>query len=142
MSKCLREGLPVHGRHYEALDRLPNRFQHITEVRCTETGQTWPNVAECAAEMCVAPSALKMHLNGRSKTCIGRHFTCTRTDPKRQVKIPDSRLFVKVRCIETGQIWNCMREAVMDVNISYAMMAEKSKKGAFEWNGKHYERMD
>jgi hypothetical protein len=102
-------------------------------VVCVETGQEWECLNYCAKDMGVNPSSIRESLcNGYR--CHGLHFRYAEDDNYTMNKLPR-----KVRCVETGQVWNSARECAEELGVNKRNIFRYCNKSRKPENGLTFE---
>ena len=100
---------------------------------CVETGQRWECLNYCAKDIGVNPSSIRESLvNGYR--CCGLHFRYEEDEDY----IPRQGPY-KVRCVETGEIWNSVKECAEAVGKDKRTIAHYCRRERHSKDGLTYE---
>lgn len=59
-----------------------------------------------------------------------------------KINIPENKVTVKVKCLETGKTYNSLKEAALDLNISVGDISKNLKGKRSHVGGYHFERVE
>lgn len=97
-------------------------------VRCDQTGEIFPTVKSAAEKLGISKHRMSTHLSGRQRHVSGYTFTIMddMTPDPNYVPIPMQYFGrtrnppVKIRCEQTGQIFESMRAAAKTLDLNWA----------------------
>ena len=110
------------------------------KVFCYETGQIFDSVGACSREIGMSTSIINGCCHGRRPTCKGKHY-CFMDENERpcveNIKWTKPH-FTKVRCIETGTVFKCVRDAAKwlgksEMTIFNCLSGKAKRAGGFHW---------
>lgn len=105
-------------------------------VVCLETGEKFGSFNECARAIGVARSTLYNAVTKGHATRGHHYFYADKPQPPKEFfDHPRGKAYVKVRCIETGEVFESAREATEKTGIDRAEIyrAINNKAGGFHW---------
>lgn len=113
----------------------------IKKVMCYETGIIYDNCLKASKELGLSRNAVSEVAYGRTPTAGGYHFFFLDKDNKPIINkdlLNKRKRLTKVRCIETGKIYNSPKEASEKTNTYKESIFQSIRKGC-RANGYHWE---
>jgi hypothetical protein len=95
------------------------------KVRCTETGQTWNSIVECAAELNIKEDSIVANCRGKNRSAYGYHFEYIDSKiSKRNIDVNggNNPTAKSVICIEDNRCWKSATECANDIGVSPSMI--------------------
>lgn len=135
------------GYHWEYVDgqapqHRPEKFHRKMgkPVRCIETGIVYESVSKAAEAFGVSDSAIGNAANGKREKSCGCHWKFFDGELPPLCEEEHQTISPKlIRCIETGEIFNTLREAAEHVGISTAAISHNLHDRTKTAGGYHWE---
>ena len=110
------------------------------QVYCYETKEIYDSLGACARAIGMSTSNLNGCCHGRRPTCKGLHYCFVGQDGKPLIETIrwTKPHFTKVRCIETGDVFNCVRDAAKwlgrtEMTIFQCLKGKSKRAGGYHW---------
>ena len=129
------------------LTREHHNEAHNKKVICIETGQIFNSMNEAGEYVGVSGNAISKCVRGEQRSCRGFHwkyYGCSEEETKKKLREINGK---KVICIETGKIFNSLKEAGEHIGvhksaISACVRGKQKTSGGFHWKYYYEEEVD
>lgn len=107
---------------------------HNIPIICLDNGKEYPSVKDAAASLGIYAQSISSVLRGKAKTAKGYRFMYA--DGKSHEPVP-----YRVRCIETGEMFETAQEAAESVGVKTNTLASHLRGDPKSAGGRHFEKV-